>query len=218
MTSVTTNNAYLDSLAAGAGSTATTKKSGDMDQNDFLRLMITQLQTQDPFNPVENTEMVAQMAQFSSVSGIAEMNASLKGISASLSTSRISDAASWVGKSALVQSDIAVPGADGAYSGEILLPEDANSVSYNLVDENGAVVHTETLGGLQSGSTAFRWDGGGRTGPLKVVVTASNDKGFFDTATLTWARISAVQSPAGATQKLVTPLGLVDPADTVRLG
>lgn len=49
-------------------------------QSDFLRLMTTQLKEQDPFNPVDNQVMVAQMAQFSSVAGISEMNASLKGI------------------------------------------------------------------------------------------------------------------------------------------
>lgn len=49
-------------------------------QTDFLRLMTTQLKEQDPFKPVDNQAMVAQMAQFSSVSGISEMNVSLKGI------------------------------------------------------------------------------------------------------------------------------------------
>jgi flagellar basal-body rod modification protein FlgD len=49
-------------------------------QDDFLRLMTTQLGAQDPFDPVDNQAMVAQMAQFSSVSGISEMNISLKGI------------------------------------------------------------------------------------------------------------------------------------------
>ena len=49
-------------------------------QNDFLRLMTTQLKEQDPFDPVDNQAMVAQMAQFSSVAGISEMNISLKGI------------------------------------------------------------------------------------------------------------------------------------------
>jgi flagellar basal-body rod modification protein FlgD len=49
-------------------------------QTDFLRLMTTQLKEQDPFNPVDNQAMVAQMAQFSSVAGISEMNVSLKSI------------------------------------------------------------------------------------------------------------------------------------------
>jgi flagellar hook assembly protein FlgD len=52
-----------------------------LNQTDFLRLMTTQLREQDPFNPVDNQAMVAQMAQFSSVAGISEMNSSLKSIS-----------------------------------------------------------------------------------------------------------------------------------------
>ncbi|MBL0925917.1 MAG: flagellar hook capping protein [Sphingomonadaceae bacterium] len=54
-------------------------------QTDFLRLMTTQLKEQDPFNPVDNQAMVAQMAQFSSVAGISEMNASLRGIAEQIS-------------------------------------------------------------------------------------------------------------------------------------
>jgi flagellar basal-body rod modification protein FlgD len=55
-----------------------------LDQNAFLRLMTTQLKSQDPFDPVDNQQMVAQMAQFSSVAGISEMNTSLRGIAEQL--------------------------------------------------------------------------------------------------------------------------------------
>jgi flagellar basal-body rod modification protein FlgD len=60
-------------VPAGSGGTK-------LDQTAFLRLMSTQLREQDPFNPVDNQAMVAQMAQFSSVAGISEMNTSLRGI------------------------------------------------------------------------------------------------------------------------------------------
>ncbi len=56
-----------------------------LNQTDFLRLMTTQLKEQDPFNPVDNQAMVAQMAQFSSVAGISEMNNSLKAIADQIS-------------------------------------------------------------------------------------------------------------------------------------
>ncbi len=56
-----------------------------LDQTAFLRLMTTQLKEQDPFNPVDNQAMVAQMAQFSSVAGISEMNVSLKDIAEQIS-------------------------------------------------------------------------------------------------------------------------------------
>jgi flagellar basal-body rod modification protein FlgD len=54
-------------------------------QTDFLRLMTTQLKQQDPLDPVDNQAMVAQMAQFSSVAGISEMNVSLKSIAEQIS-------------------------------------------------------------------------------------------------------------------------------------
>ncbi|KTE16048.1 flagellar hook assembly protein FlgD [Sphingopyxis sp. H115] len=58
--------------------------SQQMDQSDFLRLMTAQLSQQDPFNPVDNQQMVAQMAQFSSLAGISETNTVLSQISEQL--------------------------------------------------------------------------------------------------------------------------------------
>lgn len=58
--------------------------SKQLGQQDFLRLMTSQLKQQDPFNPMDNQAMVAQMAQFSSVAGISEMNASLQSIATKL--------------------------------------------------------------------------------------------------------------------------------------
>ena len=111
----------VNSLAA---INATTKASGKatLGQNDFLKLLTTQLQTQDPFQPMDTQSMVAQMSQLSTNTGIAEMNASLQAIAAKLDASmgggRLSDAASWIGRSALVASDSATPLADGSYAGE----------------------------------------------------------------------------------------------------
>lgn len=62
-----------------------TSGEDSLDQTDFLRLMTTQLQYQDPLAPTDNQQMVAQMAQFSSVAGISEMNSSLKSIADQIS-------------------------------------------------------------------------------------------------------------------------------------
>lgn len=211
--------------ATGTTANAVTPKgNGTLDQTAFLKLMTTQLQTQDPFDPIDNTQMVAQMAQFSSVTGIAEMNASLKAISAELAAARVSDAASWIGRDALVESDTAAPLADGSYKGEVALAEDANNLVITLVDEQGAVVHREAVGATKKGTVAFDWDGKNdagqvaATGKLKVVVEAAGAKGAVETAVAVWTPITSVQSPAGGSAKLVTPLGLVTPADAIRLG
>ncbi|MDB5690114.1 MAG: flagellar hook capping protein [Sphingomonas bacterium] len=219
----------MTNVSAIAGSMATTAPTGTagstLNMTDFLKLMTTQLKTQDPFNPMDNTQMAAQMAQFSSVAGISEMNASLKTLATQLTGSRIGDAASWIGRSALVESNSATPLADGSYGGQITLPAAAASVTLSLVDADGNVVHGIDLGPQPAGAVDWAWAGtdaagnpaGG--GALKLVVTARDATGAaIAPTTASWAAIGGVQSPASGATKLVTPLGLIDPADAIRLG
>ncbi|MBV9882904.1 MAG: flagellar hook capping protein [Sphingomonadaceae bacterium] len=224
----TINNAHnvptTPATGAGANATAAASAAGSLNQNDFLKLMTTQLTTQDPFNPVDNTQMVAQMAQFSQVAGIAQMNQSLQTIAASLGGSRLSDAASWIGHSMLVTSDIATPLRDGSYAGQFTLANPADQVNVNFVDANGAVVHSETLGAQQAGDISFAWDGKDANGatvadrPLRLVVTASRNGQTSNVATATWTAIGGIQSPSnGGETKLVTGLGLLDPTAAIRL-
>jgi len=81
MTVIATNLASSALPVAGAGKS---KSQSELDTKDFLRLMTEQLKQQDPFAPTDNTQMVAQMAQMASSSGISEMNTTLKGIAAQL--------------------------------------------------------------------------------------------------------------------------------------
>ena len=207
----------------GASAPAATG-AGAMTQNDFLKLMTTQLTTQDPFNPVDNTQMVAQMAQFSQVAGISQMNQSLQTIAASLGGNRLSDAASWIGHSMLVTSDIATPLRDGSYAGQFTLTNPADQVQVNFLDGNGAVVHSETLGAQRAGDMSFAWDGkdaSGATvasGPLRLVVTATHGGQSSNATTATWTAIGGIQSPSsGGDSRLVTGLGLLAPSDAIRL-
>ena len=217
----------IPSATSGSSATPTaTKAAGAMDQNDFLRLMTTQLTTQDPFNPVDNTQMVAQMAQFSQVAGIAEMNQSLKALVAGMGggAGRLNDAASWIGRSILAESNVAVPGASGGYAGEIALPEGADQLFVNYVDADGAVVHSQTLGARSAGTASFAWDGKNEagetvaTGPLRIVVSASVKDQAITPAVATWTTVTGIQSPAmGGSTKLMTGLGLLTPEEAIRL-
>jgi flagellar basal-body rod modification protein FlgD len=209
--------------ATGAAAPAATGV-GSLDQNDFLKLMTTQLTTQDPFNPVDNTQMVAQMAQFSQLAGISDMNKSLASIASVLAPGRLSDAASWIGRSMLTQADIATPLQDGSYAGQISLPTDADQVNLSFVDQNGALVHSETLGAQKAGDINFGWDGKDASGnvvangPLRIVVDASSGGQAVSATTATWTGIAGIQSPAnGGATKLVTGLGLLTPDAAIRL-
>ena len=219
MTTVSSGNAYLDSLKAGsAGSTPTAKSNQTIDQSGFLKLLSTQLTTQDPTAPTDNNQMVQQMATFSQVAGITEMNSSLKDMASNLAAARFGDASGWIGRAALVTSTVAAPASNGAYAGEISLPADATDVSLSLVDANGNTVYAKDLGGHAAGALDWSWDGKDQTGkavpgPLKMVVSAKGATGAISPTLSAWAEVASVQSPASGTTKLITALGSFSPSD-----
>jgi len=191
----------------------------EMGQADFLRLLTAQMQTQDPFEPVDNAQMVAQMATITNSSGIAEMNQTLKGLASQLTGSRLGDAASWIGKSMLVNSNIAVPDAAGQYMGQVSFADATSGASVDLIDGNGNVVKTIDLGNQAKGDVNFFWNGKDEAGntiatdALKIRVN-----GASPSRVASWATIAAVQSPAdGSASKLITPLGTYSPADAISL-
>ncbi|AOF97370.1 MULTISPECIES: flagellar hook assembly protein FlgD [unclassified Sphingobium] len=191
----------------------------EMGQADFLRLLTAQMQTQDPFEPVNNAEMVSQMATITNSSGIAEMNATLKGLAADMGGTRLGDAASWIGKSMLVQSNIAAPDASGLYAGQITLPEATDGASVDLIDGSGNVVKTIDLGTQAAGDVTFYWDGKNDAGDT-IASSALQVKvnGATPSKVATWATIAAVQSPAdGSSSKLITALGSYSPSDAISL-
>ncbi len=217
---------FIDTLngASTPQTTSTANPASQLDQNAFLRLMTTQLTTQDPFNPVDNTQMIAQMAQFSQVAGIAEMNRSLQTIVDSLAGSRIGDVANWIGRSMLVESEVATPLRDGSYAGEVELASAADAVTVSLVDENGSVVRNMDLGAQPAGPVHFAWDGLDEAGepaaggPLQVVVTARSAGQPVEAGIATWTSIGGIQSPAnGGATRLVTGLGLLPVEAALRL-
>jgi flagellar basal-body rod modification protein FlgD len=191
-----------------------------MGQADFLRLLTTQMQTQDPFEPMDNSQMVTQMATITNSTGIAEMNQTLSGIKEQLSGTRLGDAASWIGKSMLVKSNLAVPDAAGQYAGSLDLPANADSVSVQLLDGSGNVVKTIDLGAQSAGTVGFYWDGKDDTGaPVASQALQVKVNGATPTTVATWATIAAVQSPAdGSASQLITALGSFKPTDAIRLG
>ena len=160
MSSIDNNNSLnsiLDKL--GINQPKEAKKSSDtLGQDDFLKLMTTQLQNQDPFKPTDNTEMIAQMAQFSMVTGQTEMNESIKAISGQLSEFRIATAANMLGHSVLVSGNRAFPDAEGTISGALDIPSTSTSTSILYKSMNGEIIHAEELGPQQAGLLGFRWE------------------------------------------------------------
>lgn len=191
----------------------------EMGQADFLRLLTAQMQTQDPFEPMDNAQMVSQMATITNSSGIAEMNQTLKNLASELTGTRLGDAASWIGKSMLVQSNIVAPDAAGQYIGQVSFKDATSGATVDLLDASGNVLKTVELGNQPAGDVNFYWDGKNEAGE-RVATDALRIRvnGASPTRLASWATIAAVQSPAdGSAAKLITALGTYKPTDALSL-
>ena len=222
---MTISTDYMSSLRAASSSAGAAPAGAKnmIDQAGFLKLLTTQMTHQDPTAPMDTNSMTTQMSQITQTSGITEMNAALKSLVAEMTGNRIGDAASWIGKAALVASQTAQPLGNGGYAGQVTLPSSASTLSISLVDQTGATVHTETLSDRQAGAIDFAWDGrkadgATATGPMKVVVSATGADGQVQPSVATWSTVTGVQSPAGgAAAQLSTTLGIVAPTAVLSL-
>jgi flagellar basal-body rod modification protein FlgD len=156
MTTVNTNN--TNAASASSVANAAGKSMSKLGINDFIALMTTQLKYQDPTNPQDSSAFVAQLAQFSSVSGIQEMNTSISSLLEQMRSSQAVNATALVGHGVLVQADKAVLTQGEQLSGEISTPTGASDIAVVVNDASGAVVRQFSVPAT-SGTSTFTWDG-----------------------------------------------------------
>ena len=132
---------------------------GDLGQEGFLTLMITQFQNQDPFEPMDNGEFLGQLAQFSTVNGIESLNDSFSGLAGSMQDNQVLQAAGLVGHRVLAVTDIGHLDDVGSINGAIELESSASNVQIDITDSSGALVQRLNLGQQAGGMTYFSWDG-----------------------------------------------------------
>jgi flagellar basal-body rod modification protein FlgD len=137
------------------------KENEALGQADFMQLLITQLENQDPLSPQDNTAFVAQLAQFSSLQGIENLNASFGEMTQSLKSSQAIQASSLVGHLVFVNSDTArVDAANGVpMVGIAEVTEPVDDMLINIYDSFGTLVHQKLLGGQDPGEVNFVWSG-----------------------------------------------------------
>jgi flagellar basal-body rod modification protein FlgD len=204
------------STVASASSSNTT-----LGQSDFLKLMTAQMQNQDPFNPVDNTQMVAQMAQFSSLAGITEMSTTLKAMAEKMGATTASDAMAYVGRTVLTEGSTAYGRTGGGIAGAVELDAAADSVTVQITGANGALLKTLSLGKQAAGTATFDWDGktdGGEdagAGPFTVSVNARASGEAVPGRTLVWAPVQSVSVASGTPTLTLPGIGTV-PASKVR--
>jgi flagellar basal-body rod modification protein FlgD len=184
-----------------SGGTAASTKS-QLGQDEFLKLMLSQMKNQDPFKPQDPGAFIAQLAQFSTVSSTQSMQKDIASLTDSLRSSQVIDGTALVGHSILAASDVAALSQTGEVSGAVTIPEGASTVNMVVTDASGQLVRRLPMT-TQSGLTSFTWDG--------------NTDGGARAAAGTY-KIAAVADIGGRNQQLETQISskvgsvTIDPA------
>ncbi len=147
----------LTATAAGRDATS------ELGKNEFLELMIAQINNQDPLDPAKNEDFVAQLAQFSSLEGIQNLNSSMEGIADAFGSSLTLQAAALVGRSVLVPTPRAFMDGQGL-TGNVLNSTGDREVVVEITDSGGALTRRLSLGIAPEGDLRFRWDGANEAG------------------------------------------------------
>lgn len=133
--------------------------TNELGQSAFLELMITQMNNQDPLSPQDNTEFIAQLAQFSSVEGLERLNSNFEDFSGSFMSNQALQASSLVGRSVTVPSETSHLFKGGIVSGSVQVDSSTSDMRINIYDKSGSVVANVPIGSVPEGDLLFRWDG-----------------------------------------------------------
>lgn len=158
MINAVNNQAVFDSLGLGRRE-AEDKGQGELGLEQFLKIMTTQLQSQDPLEPMDNGDFLGQIAQFGTVTGIENLNESFGSFSNSITSGQALQAGSLVGREVLAPVNSGYLATGSSLKGRVDLPSSASSVEINISDPNGQLVRTIEMGANPSGPLEFSWDG-----------------------------------------------------------
>jgi len=173
-------------------------KDDSLGQEQFLELMVAQVRNQDPFKPLENGEFLSQIAQFSQVSGIQELQNSFSQFANSLGSNQALQASALVGREVFVPGDTAVYNPGQAFNGVVELSQSTSDLTVSVVNSAGETVRTVPMGTQQAGSFAFNWDGStdagspAPAGVYKVVAEANIDGEKVAVGTLVADKVDSV--------------------------
>ena len=206
ITATTTSPAVTATTGTSAAATAAaaTAASSTATQDRFMTLLVAQLKNQDPMNPMDNAQMTSQMAQINTVTGIQQVNDTLKSMSTQFTSLQVLQGSSMVGHNVLVASNTLSINA-GVANGAVDLSGNADAVQVNILSPGGQVVDTINLGPQSAGRVPFNWNASAYTG--------TGQPSYQVTATLAG---QAVTSTALA-QDTVVSVGSTNGAMTVQL-
>lgn len=213
------DTSVLSNVNGGGSSGMPANQSAEL-RESFMTLLITQLENQDPMNPMENAEMTSQLAQINTVSGIEELNDTLSGITKQMDASQALQASGLIGNAVLVpgnQVKVSVDEDGSSYATPfgIELDKPADNVEITVTSNSGEVVYTNNIEGVSAGVESFSWGGLNNDGTAvaegsyNVSYKATNAEGeALESKALNYALVQGV-TPAESGEEVRLDLGAV---------
>jgi len=168
-------------------------------QDRFLKLLVAQLNNQDPMNPLDNAQMTSQIAQINTVTGIQQLNQTMQSMASQFNSLQVMQGTALIGRNVMIEgSSLAV--ADKAGKGGFELPSAATNVKVEITTAGGQVLDTIDLGAKAAGRHTFEWDASkytGATDALQFRVTAVNGATKLSSTPLALSKVTAAGAEDG---------------------
>lgn len=185
-----------------------------LNEKDFLALLTQELKDQDPLNPMKGAAFAAQLANFSTASGVQDLNTKMTKMSGAIDTATAVQGAGLVGHNVAVNGDALVVPTSGSVQGAFDLSAPGADVKVKVLDSSGTEVANMDLGAMPAGFGSFQWDGvesnGSRAAPgvYTMRIAAADAQGNAVNANpYTVAAIKAIEPGSGGSG---TKVDLVD--------
>ncbi|PCJ33289.1 MAG: flagellar hook capping protein [Gammaproteobacteria bacterium] len=195
--SVTSVSDTYKSLGVYSGDSKAEEDSGNLGIDDFLKLMTTELENQDPLDPMDNSQMLSQIASFATVTGIDDLQTSFSSFADNMESSQSVQASALIGNSVLIESSVGNMTEDEGLSGQIYVSDDVTDLTVKIYSEEGELIKTLEIGEA-SGYTDFTWDGQNEEGevmepgPYQFVASGTIDGENTSFATATVGTVESI--------------------------
>ena len=208
----TTNSANK----SGLPSSATQTKNAAETQDRFLKLLVAQMQHQDPLNPMDNAQVTSQMAQIQQVTSLATVDASIKGLGTQFSQMQALQSVNLVGRDVLIEGN-RLDVQDGVGRGSFALDGPASKVQLEVLTPAGNVIDTVQLGAQGTGLQNFTWpaDKAPVGTELKFRITATQGTSSVASSLFARDRVDAVSNAGGTLHLQLAHLGMTDYASVL---
>ncbi len=174
-----------------------TKTTSEAMQDRFLTLLVKQMQTQDPLNPMDNAQFTSQMAQINTVTGLEKLNVSMAAMTEAYNAQQTMQAASMIGRTVLGKGSNLSLNSGAAY-GAVDVPASATKLGVSIYDSKGVLVREMSYGTQPAGVMNVLWDGKDTNGQAvadgeyRFIAHAVVDTKETSLSTLSFSRVNSV--------------------------